>query len=189
MSMHRVFIAVNFPENTKRRLLDLQQQFSHLPIRFTKRNSLHVTIVFIGYVDDDELARLCNFVKEFGLLHAPCMLEFRKVVYGPRFESPRMIWVEGEKSEALHVLVRGLQDGIEKLHIRGFRRERRDFTLHITLGRIRMEEWRALEKKPCIEEDIHISLPVYTIDLMESELKRDGAEYFIVCSAELTGET
>ena len=43
-----------------------------------------------------------------------------------------------------------------------------------------MEQWRNLQEKPQIEQDFKAIVPVASIDVMESDLKRDGAEYTIL---------
>ncbi len=74
-----------------------------------------------------------------------------------------MIWVVGEKIEELN------------------------FSPHITLGRIRTWEFRRIEpeERPEVNEEINLNFEVNSIEVMESTLKRGGAEYTILESCPL----
>ena len=65
--------------------------------------------------------------------------------------------------------------------------EKRGFSSHITLERIRQWEWRRIEpeERPEIEEEINLSFLVNSIKVMESLLKRKGPKYTILESANL----
>jgi 2'-5' RNA ligase len=67
------------------------------------------------------------------------------------------------------------------------KKNHREFLPHITLGRIREWQWRQIdvEERPLIEKDISINFKVISIDVMESQLKRTGAEYSILKSFSL----
>ncbi|MCG2688535.1 hypothetical protein L6250_02795, partial [Candidatus Parcubacteria bacterium] len=42
------------PEKIKKRLKEYREKFNYLPVRWTKVPSLHLTLVFIGYVDNEQ---------------------------------------------------------------------------------------------------------------------------------------
>jgi 2'-5' RNA ligase len=65
--------------------------------------------------------------------------------------------------------------------------ESRIYTPHITLGRIRVWEFRQIEpeERPDIEKEISLSFQVNSIEVMESQLKRGGSEYTILKSCPL----
>src|SRR4030042_5247831 len=104
VSLHmrrRIFIAINLPENIKSKIAELQRGFSDLPVRFTKKNSLHLTIHFIGYVADEEMLSICQIVREIAKKHQPFVINFKKLCYGPPGKPSRLIWIEGEKNDNL----------------------------------------------------------------------------------------
>ena len=71
-----------------------------------------------------------------------------------------------------------------------FETENRPYTPHITLGRIRQWEFRAMEpeERPEIEEEINLSSEVKSIEVMESKLKPQGPDYFVLESLVLGGK-
>ena len=85
MKKRRIFIAINIPADLKRRLAILRQKWPGLPARWTSGDNLHLTLVFIGYVSDDQLAEICKITKEVAKKYSPFELKFSRVVYGPAF--------------------------------------------------------------------------------------------------------
>jgi len=182
---HRIFIAINLPEDIKNRLIEIQRKWIDLPVRWTKRASLHLTLVFLGYVSDQELYQICDITKKVAKSHQSFFINFKKILFGPPGRSPRMIWVEGEKNAELAKLKQDLESALSFEESIGFKPEERAFSPHINLARIRMEEWQAIKKVPKIEEEISLNFAVNSIEVMESQLLRSGAEYAILESAEL----
>lgn len=201
---HRIFIAINLPEDIKRNFVEIQQKWADLPVRWTKKASLHITLVFLGYMSDEELYQVCEITKKVARLHQPFFINFKKVLFGPPGKSPRMIWVEGacpelvegKNIDKLSYLKQDLENSLTSAKLEykpeNFTPYRnrvsgagRGFSPHITLARIRMQEWRDLRQSPKIEENISLSFSVNSIEIMESQLLRGGAEYTVLESAPL----
>jgi len=187
---HRIFIAINFPEDIKRELGNFQSKWPELPVRWVKPKSLHITLAFLGYLSDEELLEVCKITKEVASRHEPFQINLIKICYGPPKKPPRMVWVEGEKSKELAKL----KDDLEKFLISSenikFTPEERSFSPHITLGRIRQWEFRQIEpeERPEIEEEISLEFEANSIEVMESFLEREGSEYEILVSEKLGGQ-
>lgn len=156
---HRIFIAINLPEDIKKTLVNYQGKWPELPVRWTKKDNIHITLEFLGYLADDELLKVCQNTKELAAKHKPFSITLNKICYGPPKKiPPRMIWVVGEKIQEL------------------------DFSPHITLGRIRTWEWKQIEpeERPEVDEEINLSFEVDSLEVMESILKKGGPEYTIL---------
>jgi len=183
---HRIFIAINLPENIKRKLSDYQAKWPELPIRWIKPENLHITLVFLGYFSDEELLEVCKITEEVVQKHDSFSLNLNKICYGPPKKiPPRMVWAEGKKSEQITNLKDDLEKSLlEKVH---FSQEARAFSPHITLGRIRSWEWRRIEpeERPKVDEETNLTFEVNSIEVMESTLKRAGAEYIVLESCPL----
>ncbi|PIS39258.1 MAG: RNA 2',3'-cyclic phosphodiesterase [Candidatus Nealsonbacteria bacterium CG08_land_8_20_14_0_20_38_20] len=193
---HRVFIAINLLEEIKKEFLFYQGKWPELPVRWVKPENLHITLVFLGYLSDEELPDILKIVREAAKKHNPFSINLTKVCYGPPKKPPRMVWVTGEKSDALGKL----QTDIEKNLLENFtpcpppfsEKGRggagRPYAPHINLGRIRQWEFRQIEpeERPEINEEINLGLEVNSIEVMESQLKRGGAEYAILESVPLS---
>lgn len=186
MTRHRIFIAINLPAGRKKELADFSRKWSELPVRWTKENGLHLTLAFLGYLNDEELVKICQTIKEIGSKHSPFSINFTEISYGPEERGiPRLIWLKGEKSEELSSLKKDLDKFLSE--VIGFIPENRDFIPHITLARIRKWEWQRIEpeERPGIPRSFSSDFEVQSIEVMESELKRGGAEYTVLESIKL----
>lgn len=200
---HRIFIAINLPENIKKELANFQSRWPELPIRWVKPENLHITLVFLGYLSDEELLEVLKITKEVVLKHQSFTINLKKIIYGPpKKMPPRMVWAEGEKSTELGKLQKDLENSLFSTSIKGLEdynppttlpasgrapSEARAYTPHITLGRIRTWEFRQIEpeERLIVDEDISLNFEVNSIEVMESQLKRGGSEYTVLESAPL----
>ena len=188
---HRIFIAINLSEDVKKKLIDYQKKWPELPIRWTKKENLHITLIFLGYLPDEELLEVLKSTKEAVLKHQPFFINLKKIIYGPPKKlPPRMVWAEGEKSEELGKLQKDLENTLassEALAKEDSISEARPYAPHITLGRIKAWEFRKIEpeERPEINEEINLNFEVNSIEVMESQLKRGGPEYAILESRPL----
>ena len=182
---HRVFIAINLPDNIRKKLYETRDEYPDLPCRWTKKDNLHLTLLFLGYVTDQEILDICQTTREIAKQHKSFSLELNRIVYGPpRKQPPRMIWVEGQSSTELGNLGQDLKNHF-------FERVEKEagkphgFTPHITLARIKQWEFQKqeIDETPEINKEISLSFPVESIEVMESELKREGPEYSVLESA------
>ena len=156
---HRIFIAINLPEKIKNRLVEYKDKWPELPIRWTKKENLHITLEFLGYMTDEELIELFQKTKGIASGKESFTLRLNKICYGPTDKKPpRMVWVMGEKIKEFNL------------------------TPHITLGRLKTWQWRQMEpeERPEVSEDIDLAFEVNSIEVMDSQLKREGPEYAVL---------
>ena len=188
---HRIFIAINLPEDIKKNLVDYQAKWPELPIRWTKKENLHITLMFLGYLVDEELLEILRITKEVAQRHESFSINLKKIIYGPPKKlPPRMVWAEGEKSKELGKLQKDLENSLlssEALAKEDLTIEARPYAPHITLGRIKAWEFRKIEpeERPEVNEEINLNFEVNSIEVMESELKRGGPNYAILESCPL----
>lgn len=182
---HRIFIAINFPNDIKKSLAKFSQKWADLPARWTSRENLHITLSFLGYLNDIELANVCMAVKEAVQRHNPFLINLNKISYGPDEKNPRMIWARGESLKELSLLKNDLKETLsQKIH---FVSEKRGFNPHVTLARINVLQWRTIEpyERPEIDEPVDLVFSVESIEIMESVLKKAGSKYTVIESMHL----
>ena len=199
---HRIFIAINLPEDIKKTLADFQKKWQDLPARWVNPENIHITLVFVGYVEDKGLEEIKRAVGEVVKKHPPFSITLNEICYSPyslrdaerrarlgiaEHRAPRMIWVVGESSDDFISLKNELEKELTKIPKIFFKPEKRDVVPHITLARIKEWEWRRIEpdERPEVKEEIDLTFPVNSIEIMESNLKRGGAEYTILESFNL----
>ena len=183
---HKVFIAINLPGEVKRYLAGFGQKWPGLPAKWTPQENLHITLVFLGDLTDEELGEVCVTAKQVAASHEGFEINLNKVGYGPDDKlPPRMVWAMGDKNKQLSVLKNDLQDAlVEKIN---FKPEYKTFAPHITLARISTFLWRQieLEERPEVGESVELNFLVESIDVMESEAGKNGPSYTIIESLSL----
>jgi 2'-5' RNA ligase len=150
MSM-RTFIAVEIAPEVRailgRTLGVLKARFAG--VRWSRAENIHVTLRFLGDVDDRAIPDVAAAAASAARRTAPFELELGGPAgFGGR--SPRVLLLEvGGETGALAGLQAALEDELDE---RGFGREGRAFRPHLTLGRRGRddvpESWRDLAKPP-----------------------------------------
>ncbi len=133
----RTFISVELPAEVKQNLVELIAELkqSDADVKWVKAENLHMTLKFLGWVDDkklDELAELtAKAVKGLGSFKA----KFEGLGTFPAGKSPRVVWVgTAEGGDRLCDLAQNLETTLSKA---GFRSEARKFQPHLTIGRVK----------------------------------------------------
>ena len=128
--MPRLFIAVDLPETNKK---NLEAVFFGIPgARWVALDQLHLTVRFIGDVDGALLHDIKSELEEVSI--SSFDLQLRGVGHFPPRGAPRVIWVGLEKSEPLQLLRKKINTALLKI---GLEPERRKFSPHITLARLK----------------------------------------------------
>jgi len=87
MKKRRLFIAINLPANVKKKLIDWQKNISIRlnqysgEVNWVRKSNLHITLFFIGYVDDDEMYEICNIAKQVAKNHGPFTINLEKIIF------------------------------------------------------------------------------------------------------------
>lgn len=185
--MRRIFIAINLPDALKEKLILFKKRWYFLPAKWVKKENLHLTLLFLGYLRDEKLPKIFEISQEVAQRHKKFSLCLQKVILAPKQDKiPRMIWVELERSENLQNLQSDLENSLILAKI-PFQKETRQFSPHLTLCRIRKWEFKQMdpEEIPEINEKIDFSFSVNSFEVMESKLKRQGPEYLALKSFSL----
>ncbi len=184
----RIFTAINLPDEIKDRLVEYQSKWPELPIRWTKKENLHITLDFLGYLSEKEILSVLEKTKKLVFKHNPFIINLNRIIYAPPGTSftkkpPRMIWAVGKK---VHPVRNKSPEATADPQADRISNGAKEFNLipHITLGRIKTLEWRRIEpeERPIVDEEINLNFEVKSIEVMESKLTKQGAEYTILKS-------
>jgi 2'-5' RNA ligase len=176
----KIFISINLPNRVKKRLLAATEKWQGLPVKWVKEGNLHVTLFFLGYIENEIVVEICQKLQKTISNEEIFDLPFDQIELAPAKEDPKMIWLSGKPSNELLAL----HQKIEKV-LGIFASAKKSFRPHITLGRIRKSKWEALAEKPEISEKFPLLLSVESIDVMASDFSGDGQEYALIESCEL----
>lgn len=127
----RAFLAIPLPTNLCEELAAVGRSIAGL--RAQKAPTIHLTIRFLGEVEDPE--PVAAAAAEVAARHAPFDVSLKGVGAFPDARRPRVVWVGlGEGAGAAAALAKDIDDAVVAL---GFPREERPWSAHITLGRFR----------------------------------------------------
>ncbi len=182
----RIFLAINIPDDIKQKLLEFRKYWQDLPARWTKPENIHITLVFIGYVLEDELENIKKVTSQVCTKHKPFSISLSRVFLGPPGATPRMVWAEIEKPRELLGLQSNLENTLYEASNTGYReKEKRPYNPHMTLCRFDPQEFRRGGFNKSDSFDINYTFHANSVEVMESTLKRTGAEYSVVESFKL----
>ncbi len=177
--MVRCFLAINLSTETEKYLSKSIERFRliyHKKVKWVKPKNCHITLKFLGNVNEHLIVNLKQQVKRVSSNCNPFEIELSRTGVFPNLKAPRVLWF-GLKGEL--ATLRQLQSDIDqKLSVLGFEPDCRAFTPHITIGRIKARSLKA----PDLEDFLRINPPllktlVKEIHLYQSILHPSGPEY------------
>jgi len=158
-------------------------------VKWVRPTSVHLTLVFLGSVDEEAIPPLSEAVRGVCEGFGPFRLAVRGTGFFPNPRRPRVIWLglEGDV-ERMGGLRDALQDVLEPF---GIERERRPFRPHLTLGRFRKGGIMDDRLAAAMDGWAEVESPTCTLDalvLFKSDLRRGGAVYTALDRFPLAGE-
>lgn len=145
--------------------------------RWVKRESMHVTLRFLGDTDASKIPSLRELVGELARLEARVPIDARTLVAFPDPRRARVLGVELEGEE----LARLAAAAEAALVARGFPAETRVYRAHITMARLRTP----MDLRAVLGHPISMRGHATSITLYESELLAGGARHTVLASATL----
>lgn len=133
----RTFIAVGLTDDIRSSIAGVQSEFRKhdLDVKYIKPENIHITLKFLGEVAEDKVDGVCENIKVSMEGFKKFNISVDSVGVFPGFKSPRVIWLGvSEGSGKLSGLNRSIE---ETFSSRGFEREKRIFSAHMTIGRVR----------------------------------------------------
>jgi 2'-5' RNA ligase len=190
MSRIRCFLAVELSDAVRDRVTRLQTEVRRTvtDVKWVEEDNLHLTLLFLGEVEDKEIAQVCKLAAQAMASFEPFTMTVEGFGCFPHARRPRVLWVGVE--EGKETLVRMYDALATPLSQLGYRREDRPYSPHITLGRTKSdgplaELGQALEEHADWEGG---DSPVHEVLLMSSELTREGPLYTVMGRAPLGKE-
>ena len=139
-------------------------------VKWEKEEKLHITLKFIGSINDKLAKEVLGRVKSIASRTPPLNVKFSHIDAFPDFRRPRVLVLRLKDSKEFQKLNTVLEDELSDL---GIKREERKFVPHITIGRIN-KKFRALDKT--LELNINDFI-IKDIGLIKSNFSKDGSKY------------
>lgn len=187
-------MAIELPAELKEELRQVQRTLSDGGIedlvRWVKPAGMHLTLKFLGSVPANKIKSVEMAVAQASQGAGPFKIALRGLGCFPTPSRPNVIWVgvEGDLGP-LAALQRGIEDSLAAL---GFAPERREYTPHLTLGRVgkqvdSRQRRRIGELTGTIRVDSLGEMQAREVSLIRSDLSPAGARYTRLAAIPLGG--
>ena len=191
MEQIRSFIAFELPEEVKTGLKQIQDRLKSGDPSIAKwvdPQSIHLTLKFLGYVDSNKVTDIVQAMRNAVVTVSCFELKINGLGCFPSPARVQTIWVGliGDLQK-LQVLQNNLETYVAPL---GFPTEKRTFTPHLTLARVR-ESAMPIQRQALggligtTKIELNLPIEVNHISLMKSRLTPSGAIYTRLDSVEL----
>ncbi len=134
--MRRLFIGVGLSGDAETAavalLSRLQREVQHQALRWVKPEKLHVTLAFLGPVEEERVPEVVAAIADGSVGTPPFALSLGSIGGFPDLGRPKVVWLGVSESEALAHLQRNVSEQVGRL----VRLEDRVYHPHVTLGRV-----------------------------------------------------
>jgi RNA 2',3'-cyclic 3'-phosphodiesterase len=183
----RGFIALELPGAVKAFLSETASDLKkcRADVKWVRPEAMHLTLKFLGDVRGDLIPAIEHELQS--VLSGQAAMDMRVTGLGafPGLNKPRVIWAGlKDASGRLAPLAASLEKALEPL---GFEAEKRSFSPHLTLGRVRSNAGLR-EMVEAVRQRMDAPGPKFVANrvvFFESVLKPSGAEYFPLSSFDL----
>jgi len=183
----RTFVAIQLSDEIRQSAVELQRALAKGDdsVKWVEPENIHLTLQFLGNVPDQEIADVCRVAQRAAAGAVPFEMTVEEAGAFPSALRPRTVWLRvSGGSEAVVGLCKSVGDGLVPL---GFRREKRRFHPHVTLGRVRGRPDQLGASLVAKHDWSAGSMVVNEIVVMASELTSKGPHYNVMGRARLSG--
>lgn len=182
----RTFIAIELTNGIQDRLSSLQEKLksASADVKWVNPSGIHLTLKFLGDTDEKKIDSIKNIINKLSAKFKAFNSEVSGLGGFPNIHSPRVIWVGLSNTDNISAVSGALEEELQDL---GFPKEKRGFTPHLTLGRLRSpKNINILEKVLAENLDFKAGiLEIKTVCLIESKLSPKGPAYTTIYSKAL----
>lgn len=179
--MMRTFIAIDLTDEVRAAIGEAQAELKQAPIRvkisWTKVANLHLTIQFLGDIEEAVVEKITPALRLAVAQHQPFEVSVRGAGAFPDEKRPRVVWIGcNDDGKKLPALARAVHDAMQPF---GFAPDHHEFSAHLTLGRIRSPRPDAAltMAMDSLKDKAFGTLRVEAIHLFESQLHPEGSIY------------
>ena len=180
----RLFLAVEIPDEAKEEMAGLMDRLKPGVlelVRWTPRENVHLTLQFMGDADSSLVPKIEEQIRAAAGNSSPILLALGETGVFPHPADPKIVWIGLTGEVRRLVQLQGRLEGA--LRTLGFTPERRPFSPHITLGRVKRDitpkeagdigfGWRRVRLPPA-----RAGVPVNEVVLYRSQLRQGGPIY------------
>lgn len=174
----RTFVCIEVPKPIWEGIDHLQQSLKTIDahVSWTKPSNIHLTVKFLGAVEATRIKRVASAVARAATGIGRFDIEVVGAGCFPSVRSPRVLWIGlSDVPDALNQLYSNLENELAR---EGFAREKRKFSPHLTIGRLRGPKNAAQLAEALITKGFNpVRFPASEAIVMRSDLNPTGSIY------------
>jgi len=177
----RAFVAIELSEETRSLLARVQDHLKHsgADVKWVEENNIHLTLKFLGEIDEKKLRRIKDILEETGKSSKPFEISLKDIGAFPDIDFPKVIWAGLDKgAEESAEIAKRIDRELSGI---GFKPETRPFTAHLTIGRVRSSKNKMALKEKLTTCDLKLTAYslqlIASIALFQSTLTQKGPVY------------
>ncbi len=187
----RSFLAFELPKEIKAVVSEVSEDLGNamLDIRRAKVENIHLTMVFLGNVHEEDIHPISQATEEICIQFSPFNVSLKGAGFFSSRKKPSILWM------GLDGNVEGMarfRDALQReLAPFGIKQEKRRFRPHLTIGRFRRGSRSDGHLDKFVSRYRDLTSPVCylgSLVLFRSDLNRSGAVYSKLNSWPLTGK-
>jgi len=182
MDIMRAFLAIDIDRAVREEVCNFIDQVSKTTrgVSWVRPENIHLTLKFLGEIQEGTPEAIAAGLNPWLTKLQPFSLLLKGAGGFPNLKTPRVLWVGIDLVNQLKALYDTVEDVCEGL---GFQREKRPFSPHITIGRVKgVVDPKALSKMYERAQHVWGTTLVREVNIMRSVLRPTGAEYSVLLS-------
>ena len=170
----RLFIAFEIPDDISAILHKVQSEL-HIPGRATKTKSFHLTLKFLGEVDDNTIPKIKEALSQ--IKFEPFKASLSDIGAFPNTRNPRIVWIGLEPHDPINAIQKQVNQAVRAFAPEADNR----FHPHLTLARIKFLNNKAQFQQSLESTTIpEANFKLKDFHLMKSNLTPQGPKYDIL---------
>lgn len=134
MQKIRVFIAVDMPVTQKASEVINELKKININAKIVEIENMHLTLKFLGDIDENLTDDIEKIIKESIGDNQPFEITLKSMGVFPNQNYIKVAWIGVEDAETLKTIAETIDKKLQSL---GFKKEKRPFSAHLTIARIK----------------------------------------------------
>ena len=182
MGTIRSFIAIPLTPDIIDRIEKAQKELRSLraDVKWVRPQSIHLTLKFLGNIEESQISAIAQKIQHVAGGYTSWPIHVKSLGTFPSLRNPRVVWVGIEDTSGQTIMLQGqLEHALSTL---GFAQEKRKFSPHLTLGRVKSSRGKKELVQYLVDEREKTfgKIQVDRVVLFRSELHPSGAIYTVL---------
>jgi RNA 2',3'-cyclic 3'-phosphodiesterase len=186
MAFIRTFIAVDITSTPEMMAFAEAIAKTGADVKLVEPQNIHITLKFLGDTDEQMLPDLEEIIRDAAKGIKPFTIKLQGTGVFPSRDYLKVIWVGLQAGEEMELIGGRIEEACGDL---GFKKERRAFSPHLTIGRVRTarNKQQLLDAVDKYKDTLFATEDVTRVMLKRSVLSPKGPTYSTLISVPLEG--